>query len=255
MPELSVFAKFAQYLSPPLIIAGLALMLVFGVHKQLIASGILPPVDKKSGAGILRLLLNHALTFGLTAMLLGFGLMFFDTWLEKQPPAEETPPPAAGASPTTSISGNNGPVVTGDGNTVLSGNTVVFPGQERLDALGGRAEGGGYRLILGGLHFDSGRAVLLPPAEPLLEAVTAALNADPGLRALIEGHADDQGGRDANQTLSEHRADAVRAALLGRGISAGQLERKGYGNTRPLADNTTEAGRQLNRRVEILLHR
>jgi outer membrane protein OmpA-like peptidoglycan-associated protein len=253
MSELSAFAKFAQYLSPPLIIAGLALVLAFGLYKQLIAAKIIrPPKDSEV---ILRLLLNHAVTLGLTAIVLGFGLMFFNAWQDKTPPPAEQVPATVGTTHTTIVSGNSGLVVSGNSNTVVSGNTFVLPGQERLDALGGRAKDGGYRLILSGIHFDSERAVLLPTAEPLLDALVTTLNADPGLRALIEGHADDQGQPGFNQDLSLHRADAVRTALIGRGIAAGRLESKGYGNTRPLDDNTTEAGRQLNRRVEILLHR
>jgi outer membrane protein OmpA-like peptidoglycan-associated protein len=249
MSELSAFAKFAQYLSPPLIIAGLALVLAFGLYKQLIAAKIIrPPKDSEV---ILRLLLNHAVTLGLTAIVLGFGLMFFNAWQDKTPPPAEQVPATVGTTHTTIVSGNSGLVVSGNSNTVVSGNTFVLPGQERLDALGGRAKDGGYRLILSGIHFDSERAVLLPTAEPLLDALVTTLNADPGLRALIEGYINDQG----ESSSDLHRADAVRTALIGRGIAAGRLESKGYGNTRPLDDNTTEAGRQLNRRVEILLHR
>jgi outer membrane protein OmpA-like peptidoglycan-associated protein len=69
----------------------------------------------------------------------------------------------------------------------------------------------------------------------------------------IEGFTDSTGSEERNQVLSEQRANAVREALLEMGISPGRITTRGYGKSLPVASNATEAGRQLNRRVEILL--
>ncbi|MNG12636.1 Outer membrane porin F precursor [compost metagenome] len=70
---------------------------------------------------------------------------------------------------------------------------------------------------------------------------------------LIEGHTDGVGGRDFNQDLSELRALSVMKALVDRGVSKTRIKALGYGMSRPLADNATEAGRQMNRRTDIII--
>jgi outer membrane protein OmpA-like peptidoglycan-associated protein len=69
----------------------------------------------------------------------------------------------------------------------------------------------------------------------------------------IEGHTDSLGDETANQQLSERRANAVRDAVLARGVDAARVEAVGYGETRPIADNSTPSGRQKNRRIELVL--
>ena len=79
------------------------------------------------------------------------------------------------------------------------------------------------------------------------------LAAHPELRLVIEGHTDDVGGAAANQALSQQRAEAVKAALVsGYGVDAARLTAKGMGATKPAAPNATPAGRQQNRRVELV---
>jgi outer membrane protein OmpA-like peptidoglycan-associated protein len=72
------------------------------------------------------------------------------------------------------------------------------------------------------------------------------------LRLRIEGHTDDVGSGAHNETLSAMRADSVKAALVANKISASRLEAKGFGATKPIADNTDEPGRLKNRRVEMV---
>lgn len=72
------------------------------------------------------------------------------------------------------------------------------------------------------------------------------------LKLRVEGHTDNQGAAAANQALSETRAQAVVAWLTGRGVSASRLTTAGLGQTRPVADNATDAGRAKNRRVELV---
>jgi hypothetical protein len=70
-------------------------------------------------------------------------------------------------------------------------------------------------------------------------------------KVLVEGHTDNRGGKGYNQALSERRAKSVMKWLVKHGIDAKRLEAKGFGQDRPIADNTTEEGRQKNRRVEF----
>ncbi len=100
------------------------------------------------------------------------------------------------------------------------------------------------------LEFASGGAALDARSAPLLDRLAAAARACPG-RVHIEGHTDNVGAPEANQRLSEARAAAVRDALVSRGLEADRLETSGRGDTRPLADNRTEAGRAANRRIEF----
>jgi outer membrane protein OmpA-like peptidoglycan-associated protein len=72
------------------------------------------------------------------------------------------------------------------------------------------------------------------------------------LRVEVAGHTDNVGASEANQRLSQERAQAVMAALVARGVKADRLTAKGYGQTTPVADNRTEDGRTKNRRVELV---
>lgn len=102
-----------------------------------------------------------------------------------------------------------------------------------------------------GIHFDTGKATLRPDSAPALEAVLTLINSKPGSRWTIAGHTDNQGAAGPNQKLSEARAASVITWLQGRGIAANRLIAHGFGMNQPIADNSTENGRALNRRVEI----
>jgi OOP family OmpA-OmpF porin len=102
------------------------------------------------------------------------------------------------------------------------------------------------------LSFDTDRATLRPDSAPVIAEVVKLMQVDSGLRLRIEGHTDDVGSGAHNETLSAMRADSVKAALVANKISASRLEAKGFGATKPIADNTDEPGRLKNRRVEMV---
>jgi outer membrane protein OmpA-like peptidoglycan-associated protein len=101
--------------------------------------------------------------------------------------------------------------------------------------------------------FDTGSATLKPGAREKLARVAGVLLAYPGLEIDIEGHTDSVGSDDYNQQLSERRADSVRAYLVQQGIPRDTVEAMGFGESRPVVDNGTAAGRQQNRRVELVI--
>ena len=102
-----------------------------------------------------------------------------------------------------------------------------------------------------GIHFDTDSAKLRPDSMPALNAVLGLLNNHPASQWMIAGHTDNQGNAGHNQALSEDRAASVIAWLKAHGVAANRLGAQGFGASRPVADNSTESGRALNRRVEV----
>jgi outer membrane protein OmpA-like peptidoglycan-associated protein len=100
--------------------------------------------------------------------------------------------------------------------------------------------------------FAPGSAALPGGAIPSLDQVVQILRDHPDLTIEIQGYTDDQGDQGMNQALSQRRADAVKAYLVKKGIDAGRLLTRGYGESRPVAPNSTEAGRAANRRIEFV---
>ena len=101
--------------------------------------------------------------------------------------------------------------------------------------------------------FDTGKANLKPGAREKLARVSGILAAHPGLRLEIEGHTDSVGTDEYNQNLSERRAQTVREYLVSQRIAADSVIAKGFGETQPVATNDNAAGRQQNRRVELVV--
>ncbi len=101
------------------------------------------------------------------------------------------------------------------------------------------------------VFFSTGSFKLLPKSFKSLDEVVGLLKTDESLMIDIDGHTDAQGADDKNQILSDNRAGAVKNYLVSKGISESRLKSAGYGETKPVADNTTAAGRAKNRRTEM----
>jgi outer membrane protein OmpA-like peptidoglycan-associated protein len=101
--------------------------------------------------------------------------------------------------------------------------------------------------------FDTGKYSLKPGAREKLAKVAGILLAYPGLNIEVGGYTDNVGGDEMNQKLSENRAGSVRDYLVQQGVATNSLSSKGFGNTLPVASNDNSAGRQQNRRVELLV--
>jgi outer membrane protein OmpA-like peptidoglycan-associated protein len=109
------------------------------------------------------------------------------------------------------------------------------------------------RIRIYGIHFDVDSAHIQPRSEPVIADIAQTMRETPGLRFQVEGHTDSDGGAAYNLGLSQRRAQAVVDDLVTRyKIARSRLVAKGYGLTRPVAPNTTPAGKALNRRVELL---
>jgi OmpA-OmpF porin, OOP family len=109
-------------------------------------------------------------------------------------------------------------------------------------------------IILEQVQFDTGKATIKKVSDPLLDNVAQVLKEHANLLKLeVQGHTDSKGLKGANQVLSQNRADAVKKALVKRGIDAKRLTAKGYGQDRPIASNDTEEGRTQNRRVQFTI--
>ena len=102
------------------------------------------------------------------------------------------------------------------------------------------------------INFETGKSVIKPESQTIVDQIAAMLVSDPSLKVSIEGHTDNAGTAASNKTLSENRAKSVVAALVAKGIDKTRLSSKGWGQDKPVADNGTEEGKGKNRRVEIV---
>lgn len=108
------------------------------------------------------------------------------------------------------------------------------------------------RLTLRGITFDFNKATLKADSTPVLEKAAGLLKSRPKLGFEVQGHTDNVGGEESNLKLSKARAESVRSWLVAHGVGAQQLISQGYGESRPVADNDSDAGRASNRRVELV---
>jgi outer membrane protein OmpA-like peptidoglycan-associated protein len=115
--------------------------------------------------------------------------------------------------------------------------------QEQLDNKG--------KVELYGIYFDTDKATIKPESLPTLKRLLALIQQNPGRALEIGGHTDSEGDANYNDKLSQDRAESVLKWLKDNKAETGKLKTKGYGESLPVADNATEAGRALNRRVEI----
>lgn len=123
----------------------------------------------------------------------------------------------------------------------------------QLEALNAQRTERGVVITLRDVLFAVNEMRLNPGGMRSLEKLAEFLKRYPERRALVEGHTDGVGSESANQALSERRAEAVRGALVEMGVERERIDIRGYGEGFPVASNATAAGRQLNRRVEIVL--
>ena len=116
-----------------------------------------------------------------------------------------------------------------------------------------QAPAGKVTYSLGDVLFATGKSDLQPAATGTLDALLASINQEPNRSIVIEGHTDAIGSAAANRELSQRRADAVMQYLIAHGVAPQRITAVGKGEDHPVASNTTAAGRQHNRRVDIIL--
>jgi OmpA-OmpF porin, OOP family len=102
------------------------------------------------------------------------------------------------------------------------------------------------------INFDFDKADIRPESQPIIDEIVKLLRNNPALSLTVEGHTDNVGAPDYNRRLSEARARSVVAALTAEGIASGRLKALGYGQDKPIADNSMDSGRAQNRRVELV---
>ena len=103
------------------------------------------------------------------------------------------------------------------------------------------------------INFEYGKSSYKAEAEKTLKAIVAIIVEYPKAKFVVEGHTDGIGSEGFNQTLSEERAESILTFLTSNGVAASRLTAKGYGESSPIASNSTEAGRAMNRRVDVKL--
>jgi outer membrane protein OmpA-like peptidoglycan-associated protein len=119
-----------------------------------------------------------------------------------------------------------------------------------------KAESRGIVVTLpGGIFFDPGKSQLKAGAKKTLQRIAAQLKGDESIRVVVEGHTDNTGKPEKNMDISEKRAEAVREFLVSQGVAEDRIMATGKGDAEPVATNKTTAGRQQNRRVELIITR
>jgi outer membrane protein OmpA-like peptidoglycan-associated protein len=175
-------------------------------------------------------------------------------------------------------------VITSNGVSAITGNTVcavlaypttascdipldsdgdgIVDSQDKCPNLKGVAEKNGCPLIpkemieaiedaIKNINFETNSDVITASSFPSLEKVAKVLTIDPNVKVAINGHTDNVGDPTYNLTLSQKRSDAVKKYLVDKGVAADRITATGYGETKPIADNSTDEGKAKNRRVEF----
>jgi OOP family OmpA-OmpF porin len=113
------------------------------------------------------------------------------------------------------------------------------------------AAGCAQPVVLKGVNFENNSARLTPASFAVLDEAAATLIKRGDVKVEVAGHTDSRGAAKLNQSLSQRRAEAVRAYLVSKGVPEASLSARGYGAEKPIADNRTASGRAANRRVEL----
>ncbi len=124
---------------------------------------------------------------------------------------------------------------------------------KELEELNAKQTNRGLVLTLGDVLFESGKAALLPGSKRAIDKLVEFLKDNPDRKVLVEGHTDDVGSATYNIDLSLRRAQSVKEALVEKGIDEDRITALGYGEIYPVVSNADAAGRQRNRRVEIVI--
>ena len=176
---------------------------------------------------------------------LGFQVSFGAPTRRPEPAPEPTPPPAP--TPPPPPPPPPAPADTdGDGVTDQIDRCPDTPRGVAVDAYGCTRQGS---ITLEGVGFEVNSATLTASSRDVLDSIAADLKKYPRLRIELQGHTDSTGADAYNMQLSQKRAESVRAHLIEQGVIPSQLTANGYGETQPVADNTTAEGRATNRRV------
>jgi len=125
--------------------------------------------------------------------------------------------------------------------------------QAEIDALKAEQTARGLVITFGDVLFDTGKAELNPSAKPRLDQLAQVLREQPHRLVQVDGFTDNTGSDALNMELSRNRAMAVESSLLARGIDSTRITATGYGKSFPVASNKDASGRQLNRRVEVII--
>ncbi|MBC7941871.1 MAG: OmpA family protein, partial [Chitinophagaceae bacterium] len=125
--------------------------------------------------------------------------------------------------------------------------------QRELEAMNAKKTERGMLVTLGDVLFEFGRAEIKPTSMESLRKLADFLKQNPERNVLIEGFTDSIGSASSNDVLSRRRAEAVANALSGLGVPAAKIRSTGYGKEYPIADNSTDSNRALNRRVEVYI--
>jgi outer membrane protein OmpA-like peptidoglycan-associated protein len=190
-----------------------------------------------------------------TFVSLGFTLAFGQG--ERKAPAAAVPPPAPPPAPAPVAAVEPPPPpppppapadTDGDGVLDSADRCPDTPRGTAVDATGCTRRGS---ITLQGVNFETNSATLTQDSRPVLDAVAADLKQYPRLKVEVQGHTDSVGADAYNLGLSQRRAASVREYLLAQAVASDQLTAKGYGETQPVSDNTTPAGRKENRRVVL----
>src|SRR5688572_16723433 len=155
---------------------------------------------------------------------------------------------AAGAIIGAAVGGSTGAVI---------GRRMDKQAEElRRDMKGARVErvGEGIKITFdSGILFNTNSADLRPQSQTDIRTLAATLKKYGDTNVIVEGHTDNTGSDAINQPLSERRAQSVANYTIAQGVEASRITTQGFGSSKPVADNTTEAGKQANRRVEIAI--
>jgi OmpA-OmpF porin, OOP family len=135
---------------------------------------------------------------------------------------------------------------------VAAANQRAQEAQQQLQQMQAKQTDRGMVMTLGDVLFDTGKDTLKPGAELNIDRLAKYLESSPGTKIIVEGHTDNRGSDEYNEDLSNRRAQSVAKALESRGISADRIQAIGRGKSYPVASNSDAAGRQQNRRVEIV---